>query len=305
MPATPPERLGRVGKRLLAVETVQPVLTHRAESPPSPADRGQRQAAWGGRRAYRVTATTPPSQAGPLRGKMNAECVHRLEKAQVNGTQSDYYSVIVRAVAALDANTPKSRRALYNRARTVQATKLSGFEPPLSTEKVEIECEALEQAIRTVEAEAAAAEAEQTSRDAQIVLDFATFMTEMKIKTDCFYDLDTLPHPKEAIIAAIERGIVRSPLREHVTWLRHGATLLRNFQAGIGAEPLPFAGSDIPQFPQTSLDITQLKPAPRSSQNPSNAERAKEVEIMAEKESHEIEERVAAALRMRPTISGD
>lgn len=236
---------------------------------------------------------------------MNAGCVNRLEEGQVSGTQSDYYSVIVRAVAALDANTPDSRQALYNRARTVQTTKLNGFEPPLSREKVEIEREALEQAIRTVEAETAAAEAEQASRDAQIVLDFATFMTEMKMKPDCFYDLDTLPHPKEAIIAAIERGIVRSPLREHVTWLRHGAALLRNFQAGVGAEPLPFAGSDIPQFPQATLDITELKPATRSSQNPRNAERAKEVEIIAEKESHEIEERVAAALRMRPTLGGD
>ena len=68
----------------------------------------------------------------------------------MSGTQSDYYSVIVRAVAALDANTPDSRQALYNRARTVQATKLNGFEPPLSREKVELECEALEQAIRNL-----------------------------------------------------------------------------------------------------------------------------------------------------------
>lgn len=223
------------------------------------------------------------------------------------GTQSGYYLLIARGVAALDANTPDSRQALYNRARTAQTAQLNGFDPPLSREEMEFECEALEQAIRTVEAEAAAADAEQASKDANIVLDFATFMTEMNVKPNCFYDVDALPHSKDAIIGAIERGIVRSPLETHINWLRNGAALLRNFQAGIGPEPLPFAGSDISQAQQRTrpADITASEPAMPVAQDPRDAERAKEFEAIAERESQEIEERIAAALRARRAGRGE
>jgi hypothetical protein len=227
-----------------------------------------------------------------------------LEEGQVGGTQSDYYSLIARAVAALDANTPESRQALYNRARAAQSTQLNGFEPPLSKAEVQFEYEVLEQAIRTVEAEAEAAEAELATKDAQIVFDFATLMTKLEMKPDYFYDLHTLPHPKEAILAAIERGIVRSPLPEHVDWLRNGAALLRNFQEGVGTEPLQFAGCEIREFPQTTTDIIELKAAMRSLRYPQDEERIKEAEAVAEKEGHEIEQRMAAAMRMRSDLRG-
>lgn len=233
---------------------------------------------------------------GPLRGKMNAKRASRLEEGQVSGTQSGYYALIARGVAALDANTPDSRQALYDRARTAQTAQLSGFDPPLSREEMEFECAALEQAIRTVEAEAEAADAE-ARWDARIVLDFASFLTQMNLKPDCFYDVDVLPHPKEAIIAAIERGIVRSPLEEHIKWLRSGAALLRNFQAGIGLKPLPFAA--------TAADITESEAARPSWQDQRDADRAKEFAAIAEKESQEIEERMAAALRTRGAGRGE
>jgi hypothetical protein len=228
-----------------------------------------------------------------------------LEEGQVGGTQSDYYSLIARAVAALDANTPVSRQALYNRARAAQSAQLNRFEPPLSKDEVQFESEVLEQAIRTVEAEAAVAEAELATKDAQIVFDFATLMTKLEMKPDYFYDLNTLPHSKGVILAAIERGIVRSPLPEHVDWLRNGATLLRNFQEGVGAEPLQFTGCEIRELPQTAADIIELKSAMRSLQYPQDEETIKEAEAIAEKEGHEIEQRMAAAMRARAGLRGE
>jgi hypothetical protein len=41
-------------------------------------------------------------------------------------------------------------------------------------------------------------------------------MTETTTREDCFYDVEALPHPKEMIVAAIEREIVRTPLEAHV-----------------------------------------------------------------------------------------
>jgi hypothetical protein len=58
----------------------------------------------------------------------------------------------------------------------------------LSTAEMQLKCDSLEGAIQVVEAEAAAADAKQARSDAQIVLDFAFFKAENKMKPDCFYD---------------------------------------------------------------------------------------------------------------------
>jgi hypothetical protein len=219
----------------------------------------------------------------------------------VAGTQSDYYPLIARAIAALDENSRGSRQALYNRARAVQTTRLNNIAPALSVVDMQLECEALEQAIRTVEAEAAAADVQQAKSDNQIVLKFGIFMAENKMKPDCFYDAGALPYPKEAIMAAIERGIVRSPVEAHVNWLRSGAALLRNFQAGVGPDPLPFAGSEISQSQHgdTHANISALIPITPS------LERVRDFEAIAERESKEIEERIAAAMRIRGAVRGE
>jgi hypothetical protein len=74
---------------------------------------------------------------------------------------TDYYPLIVRAIAGLDPDAPgESRRALYERARAALVAQLRGVEPPLSESEITSEQLALEDAVRKVEAEAA-----QTARD--------------------------------------------------------------------------------------------------------------------------------------------
>lgn len=69
---------------------------------------------------------------------------------------ADYYPLIARAVAGLDANaTGEQRRALYERARTALIAQLRGVTPPLSESEITRERLTLEEAIRKVEQEAA------------------------------------------------------------------------------------------------------------------------------------------------------
>jgi hypothetical protein len=67
-------------------------------------------------------------------------------------SKRNYYSLIARAVAGLDTSTRDSRQALYERARAAQ---LNSIDPALSPAATKRERDALEQAIRTVEFEAA------------------------------------------------------------------------------------------------------------------------------------------------------
>ncbi len=68
---------------------------------------------------------------------------------------TDYYSLLARAIAALDTSTAESRRALYDRARTVQIAQLRKLDPALTKSEIARQRAALEHAIRDVEAEAA------------------------------------------------------------------------------------------------------------------------------------------------------
>jgi hypothetical protein len=71
---------------------------------------------------------------------------------------ADYEPLIARAVAGLEYNTGENRRVLYERARTALVSQLRGVDPPLEEGDITRERLALEEAIRKVEAEAAAKE---------------------------------------------------------------------------------------------------------------------------------------------------
>ncbi len=69
---------------------------------------------------------------------------------------ADYYPLIARAIAGLDANASgEQRRALYERARAALIAQLRGVTPPLSESEITRERLTLEEAIRKVEQEAA------------------------------------------------------------------------------------------------------------------------------------------------------
>jgi hypothetical protein len=67
---------------------------------------------------------------------------------------ADYCSIIAKAVSALDLNTEKARRPLYERARTAFRSKMHSAYPPFHRSEIATEEMALEMAIEAVEAEA-------------------------------------------------------------------------------------------------------------------------------------------------------
>ena len=77
---------------------------------------------------------------------------------------ADYYSLIKKAVARLDADAPTdSRLALYERARAAQLNQLRSIDPSLTRAEITREQLALEEAVRRVESEAA-----QRARDVAV-----------------------------------------------------------------------------------------------------------------------------------------
>lgn len=66
---------------------------------------------------------------------------------------ADYYPLISRAVESLTEQSPVSRRAVYERARTALVAQLRSLDPPLSDEAIQQECASLDQAITRVEAD--------------------------------------------------------------------------------------------------------------------------------------------------------
>jgi hypothetical protein len=216
----------------------------------------------------------------------------------------DYHSLIARAVEGLHGSTRDYRLALYQRARTAQ---LNSFDPEISEAEFRRERNALEHAIRQVETKATAADDEQAKKDSKIVSDYATFLEETTTRPDCFYDASALPHPKETIIAAIEREIVRSTFEEDVDWLRNSGAFMWNFLEGIGPYPLPFPGVDTSQPPRgrSEYPLDQLKRIIASPEFQRDVERSANFLPVAEEENKEVEARVAAAIGIRRAMRGD
>jgi hypothetical protein len=79
--------------------------------------------------------------------------------------------------------------------------------------------------------------------DRKIVFAFADFCEKTTTRMDAFYDASVLPYPREAIISAMEREIVRSPFKGYVDSLRTSAMFMYNFLEGIGPEPIPLDAS--------------------------------------------------------------
>ena len=66
--------------------------------------------------------------------------------------------------------------------------------------------------------------------DNKVTSDFAACMTRDELKTAVFHDVAVLPHPKETILRAIEREILREQLAARLEWLKRGAAFLPCFQ---------------------------------------------------------------------------
>lgn len=223
----------------------------------------------------------------------------------MSGAGRDYHSLIARAVEGLHGSTRDYRLALYQRARVAQ---LNSFDPEISEAEFRHERNALEQAIRKVEKQAAAVDDEQSKKDLKIVSEYATFLEETTTRPDCFYDASALPHPRETIIAAIEREIVRSTFEEDVDWLRRSGAFMWNFLKGVGPYPLPFPGVDTSQPPRGRVSADPLDELRRIIASPEfqrDVERSANFLTIAEEENKRVEVRIAAAIGIRRAMSGE
>jgi hypothetical protein len=109
------------------------------------------------RRAERAASGGSAKGAGPSeRGR--AQVARRPTHQDMGGVVSrplpspaDYYDLVARAVATLDANTSEARQALYERARAALTTQLRGRNPPVTEQETIREQRALAAAIHKVE----------------------------------------------------------------------------------------------------------------------------------------------------------
>jgi len=137
------------------------------------------------------------------------------------------------------------------------------------------------------------------------VSEYATFLEETTTRPDCFYDASALPHPRETIIAAIEREIVRSPLEKQVESLQTASALMWNFLEGIGPVPRPLEGySRLPQG-GTPADRDELERIVASVEYIRDVERSASIMDIAKREDKNVEERIAAAIRTRKEVRGE
>jgi hypothetical protein len=144
----------------------------------------------------------------------------------------------------------------------------------------------------------------RAAQDSKILSDFAAFMEKTETRPDAFYDVFVLPHPKEAIMAAIERQILWVPNQEWVEWLKTGAVLLWNFQHGVGSGPLPLLGEDLGPAHRGEMTpeiVDELRRKAERIVNSANAKRAEEFRAIADRDAKQIEDRIAAAVRLRET----
>ena len=91
----------------------------------------------------------------------------------------------------------------------------------------------------------------QAKNDEKIIDTFADMMAGGGIKPDVYYDVSMLAYPKETILEAIEREILREPLNARVELLKGAAAYLTSFQAGIGSAPLYLLGVHADKLPRT------------------------------------------------------
>jgi hypothetical protein len=141
----------------------------------------------------------------------------------------------------------------------------------------------------------------QAAQDTEILSDFAAFIAKGERRPDAFYDVSVLPHPKEAIIAAIEREIRWASNQEWIEWLKTGAVLLWNFQHGVGSGALFLLGEDLGPPHRGEMTPEAVDEIAQRIVTSPNRQRANQFRAIADSEAKQIKERIAAAVRLRET----
>jgi hypothetical protein len=130
-------------------------------------------------------------------------------------------------------------------------------------------------------------EAAEADHDMKVISDFCTLLARDDLKA-FFLDVAVLPHPKEEILRAIEREILREPLTARVEWLRRGADFLPCFQENVGSNAVARARD-------TSLEKIRAE----ADKILAEANADSELYQRCLKEGDQISSRIAAAVRLR------
>jgi hypothetical protein len=139
----------------------------------------------------------------------------------------------------------------------------------------------------------------RATRDRKIVSEYAAFTAENKTPFDAFYDVSVLPHSKEAIVAAIEGEILRERADDRVRWLETGSLFLWNYLPGVGSTPLSLIGEKVGPAPRGKVTPEIANELAERIVNSPNAMRAAQFKAIADREAKLIDERIAAAVRLR------
>jgi hypothetical protein len=196
-------------------------------------------------------------------------------------------------------------RVIYNSAKTAQALASlfpdnllpAGFKNPVlrAFANAIMHCASCAEVTVTLNEAIARAERQDT-QDNQIISNFAFLMEKGSLKADAFYDVAVLPHPKEEILQAIERQILREPVEARVEWLKVGVLFLPNFQEGVGPGPLPMTGFDLDLAGRTPQSIRE-----ELTKSAADIERADRFLSLMKADSDRMLVRIAAAVNLRDT----
>jgi hypothetical protein len=136
----------------------------------------------------------------------------------------------------------------------------------------------------------------QAKSDEKIVGDLADMMASGETKPDAYYDVSVLPYPKETILRAIEREIIREPLDVRVELLKVGAVFLTSFQEGIGLKPLYLLGVDFAKLQSMTPDLMRRIKAVVENTDVERVRRSAELKKI---DGDRILARMNAAVRLR------
>jgi len=149
---------------------------------------------------------------------------------------ADYHSLIAKAVSALDLNTEKARRRLYERARSALCSKMHSAYPPFRRSEIAAEEMSLEMAIEAVEAD---------------------LMREQSAK---LATLGTSPLRTGLSVTPSQPANQSGEVRHSRATLWAG--ILRRTRAQVAAKPYPTITSTVP-LPRDALGLPNSWPAPR------------------------------------------
>jgi hypothetical protein len=131
---------------------------------------------------------------------------------------------------------------------------------------------------------------QQAEHDNQVITDFAARMAHDELKTALYHDIAVLPHPKETILRAIEREILREQLAARVEWLKKGAYFLQFFQR----DRIGLAAANVLMTVKAEGDY-----AAAAARITSSADDAESLLATVKAEGDQIAARIEAAVRLR------